>query len=239
MTDVTITARYDLPAGATASDLAELLLTVPADARIGFMVPVRPVQSYSDVAPPEPARTMTATWTVPAGQPLTPPNVAPCYQSGVLGGWVDDDAPAAGWADPTDVSSCAALDGHAPCRCTIAGVTVELQAEAEPTGPLPPACPSCGRSGDDPCVGSLTGSPIPSKHMSRVHVEADEQHAVSTVARARLLGPAAGLAAGGITGYDLSGPEANFAAHEARREAIRTETRRRLDDPIALGGTGL
>lgn len=82
--DVTITARYELADSTTAADLTELLLTVPADARITFSVPSPPVQSYA-VAEVSPPRALLARWTVPAGQPLTPPNV--------------DETPAAGWSD--------------------------------------------------------------------------------------------------------------------------------------------
>lgn len=192
--DVELHARYPLADTTTAADLAELLLTVPADARISFLVPIPSFQSYADTPPPQQPRSLTATWTVPAGQPLTPPNT--------------DDVPAAGWAVPmvgVDVAGCAAVEGGR-CRCSIVPVvTAVLGSDAAPSGPLPPACAACGRSGDDPCVGSLTGEAIPTKYLNRVHAEADAQHAAS----------------------------------EARREAIRTEARRRFDDPIAMGGTGL
>lgn len=69
---VVITARFDV-GHPTAEHLAELLLLVPADARLAF--PQRLLyRSTAEGDRYEPCA-IEATWSVPFGQPLTPPNV--------------------------------------------------------------------------------------------------------------------------------------------------------------------
>lgn len=226
--DVELTARYPLADTTTAADLAELLLTVPADARIGFTVPIRAVQSYADTAPPQQPRTMTATWTVPAGQPLTPPNTA-------------DDVAAAGWAVPM-VGVDIAASGEPSVLAAITDELVQLRTVVVDDAPAwigsARLLASCGVTRD--LVELLAKMSATGRAERADHLLLDEY-----LARLHTAAPEA-TGALEATGYDLTGPEANFAGHEARRRAAAAQVpavgstmRSRLADPLAMGGTGL